>query len=383
MRRALVLFVLLALTACGNPPDEGTGVRSPVVNGTASVAPGVGSYVVQPGDTIYSIAQQLHVSVRSLIDANQMQPPFQVWAGQHLTLPGSGTYVVAKGEYLSGIAKKTGVPFSTLARMNGLTPPYVLQVGQKLLLPASAGTQPSVAGAAPPPTPAPTVAAAPTAAAAPQAAVTVSALPPIGGAAVAATPSAAPLSPASALPPAAAGAVSVPPPAAAAAVSAPISNPTQTAALPPAPLAEPPAKSGRGFIWPLKGEVIAEFGNTGKGQHNDGINIAAPRGTPVLAAESGVVAYAGNELRGFGNLLLIKHEGGWMTAYAHNDALLVKRGDVVKRGQRIAKVGDSGGVSQTQLHFEVRQGTRAVDPATVLGGSSIPASAPLDPPDPG
>jgi murein DD-endopeptidase MepM/ murein hydrolase activator NlpD len=95
------------------------------------------------------------------------------------------------------------------------------------------------------------------------------------------------------------------------------------------------------------------------------------------------VAYAGNELRGFGNLLLIKHEGGWMTAYAHNDTLLVKRGDVVKRGQKIAKVGDSGGVSQPQLHFEVRQGTRAVDPNSVLGGSTIPASAPLDPSEPG
>jgi murein DD-endopeptidase MepM/ murein hydrolase activator NlpD len=178
-------------------------------------------------------------------------------------------------------------------------------------------------------------------------------------------------------------AVPVPAPAPIAPAAAPISTPPQTAALPPAPLPAPPAQSGRGFIWPLKGEVILEYGTTGHGQHNDGINIAAARGTPVLAAESGVVAYAGNELRGFGNLLLIKHEGGWMTAYAHNDTLLVKRGDVVKRGQKIAKVGDSGGVSQPQLHFEVRQGTRAVDPATVLGGSSIPASAPLDPPDPG
>jgi murein DD-endopeptidase MepM/ murein hydrolase activator NlpD len=149
-------------------------------------------------------------------------------------------------------------------------------------------------------------------------------------------------------------------------------------------LAAPPAaKPGHGFIWPVKGEVIAEFGSPGKGQHNDGINIAVPRGTPVVAAADGVVAYAGNELRGFGNLLLIKHAEGWMTAYAHNDALLVKRGDVVKRGQRIAKVGDSGGVSPPQLHFELRQGTRAVDPMIALGGKAIPASSPADPPDPG
>ena len=364
MRRQLALLGLLLLAACGNPPREAPRMPPPVVNEAAPVAQGAGVYIAQQGDTIYSIARQLHLSVRSLIDANQMQPPFQVWAGQRLTLPGSGFYLVSKGDNLTVIAKKTGVPFATLARMNNLSSPYLLQVGQKLLLPASAGgasaaPQASVVSVSPQASPASTA----TAPSAPQAAVTVSALPPIGAAAPAPTPA-----PAAAAP---------------APVSAPISNPTQTASLPPAPLPEPPVKSGKGFIWPLKGEVIATYGATGKGQNNDGINIAAPRGTPVLAAESGVVAYAGNELRGFGNLLLIKHEGGWMTAYAHNDTLLVKRGDVVKRGQKIAKVGDSGGVSQPQLHFEVRQGTRAVDPAGVLGSGSIPANAPLDPSEPG
>ena len=357
MRRVLILSGLLLLAACGNPPTDAPRVLPPVVNETAPGTPGPGSYVVQPGDTIYSIARQLHISVRALIDANQMQPPFQVWAGERLTLPGSGSYVVAKGENLSLIAKKTGVPFATLARMNGLSSPYTLQVGQKLMLPSSFAKAPEDKSAVP------QTAAAPTAPAAPQAEVTVTNLPP----------------PSAAKPPEDKPAAV----AAAGPVSAPVSNPTQTASLPPTPLPEPPAKSGHGFIWPVKGEVIAPYGGTAKGQNNDGINIAAPRGTPVFAAESGVVAYAGNELRGFGNLLLIKHEGGWMTAYAHNDTLLVKRGDVVKRGQKIAKVGDSGGVSQPQLHFEVRQGTRAVDPATVLGGNSIPASAPLDPSQPG
>jgi murein DD-endopeptidase MepM/ murein hydrolase activator NlpD len=149
------------------------------------------------------------------------------------------------------------------------------------------------------------------------------------------------------------------------------------------PLPPPPARSTRGFIWPVKGEVVTEFGTTGKGQHNDGINIAAPRGTPVLAADGGVVAYAGNELRGFGNLLLIKHEDGWMTAYAHADSLLVRRGDIVRRGQKIALVGDSGGVPTPQLHFELRQGTRAVDPLPVLLGKTSLPSSPADPPDPG
>lgn len=389
MKKRLVLVALLALAACGNPPSSAPRPLPPVVNEAPTSNAG-GAYVVKPGDTIYSIARELHVSVRQLIDANQLQAPFAVSPGQRLTLPGSGFYVVAKGDNLTVIAKRTGVPFGTLARMNNLVSPYVLQVGQKLILPAAATT--TVASAAPPPPAHPSAGAAlppPPAAAPPAPAITSAALPPPPNApappaapqVVAVSPNAAPAGAPAAIP--AAPPAPIQPAAATPPVSAPISTPTQTAALPAAPLPPPPAQSGHGFIWPLKGEVVLEYGTTGHGQHNDGINIAAPRGTPVVAAESGVVAYAGNELRGFGNLLLIKHEGGWMTAYAHNDALLVKRGDVVKRGQKIAKVGDSGGVSEPQLHFEVRQGTRAVDPATVLGGNSIPASAPLDPPDPG
>ena len=113
---------------------------------------------------------------------------------------------------------------------------------------------------------------------------------------------------------------------------------------------------------------MSQFGAKEDGLFNDGVNIAAPRGAPVRAVDNGVVAYAGKEIRGFGNLLLIKHEGGLITAYAHNDALLVARGDNVTRGQVIAKVGTSGGVKSPQLHFEVRQGTRAVDPSVYLPG---------------
>jgi len=105
-------------------------------------------------------------------------------------------------------------------------------------------------------------------------------------------------------------------------------------------------------------------------------NIAAPRGAPVLAAENGVVAYAGEELKGFGKLLLIKHSDGWVTAYAHNEALLVRRGDTVARGQAIARVGSTGNVGEPQLHFEIRKGTRAIDPTRVL--QPRPATAALD-----
>ena len=114
------------------------------------------------------------------------------------------------------------------------------------------------------------------------------------------------------------------------------------------------------------GRVISSFGAKSKGLRNDGINIAAPRGTPVRAAENGVVVYAGNELRGFGNLVLIKHSGGWVSAYAHNEDLAVRRGDKVRKGQRIARVGSSGGVTTPQLHFELRKGKRARDPRKYL-----------------
>ena len=120
------------------------------------------------------------------------------------------------------------------------------------------------------------------------------------------------------------------------------------------------------FRWPAKGKVIANFGPRGDNTHNDGINILVPQGTDVVAAETGTVAYAGSELKGYGNLLLIRHEGNWVTAYAHNETLMVKRGDKVTRGQAIAKAGKTGAVDQPQVHFELRQGSKPVDPTPHL-----------------
>ncbi|MDE0204363.1 MAG: M23 family metallopeptidase [Rhodospirillaceae bacterium] len=120
------------------------------------------------------------------------------------------------------------------------------------------------------------------------------------------------------------------------------------------------------FLWPVEGSVISGFGAKPGGKHNDGINIAAPVGSAVRAAQTGVVAYAGNELRGYGNLVLIRHDGGWMTAYAHNDALLVGKGDVVRRGQVISHSGRSGGVSRPQAHFEIRHDGEPQDPLRLL-----------------
>jgi murein DD-endopeptidase MepM/ murein hydrolase activator NlpD len=127
-------------------------------------------------------------------------------------------------------------------------------------------------------------------------------------------------------------------------------EPEQTASLPPS--------GGAEFRWPARGRVISGFGSAG----NEGINIAVPEGTPVKAAETGTVAYAGSEVKGYGNLVLIRHDNGFVSAYAHNGEIAVKRGDRVKRGQVVAKSGQSGNVTSPQLHFEIRKGSTPVDP---------------------
>ena len=116
----------------------------------------------------------------------------------------------------------------------------------------------------------------------------------------------------------------------------------------------------------MRGRILETYGAGGDGTHNDGINIAAPRGAAVQAADAGVVAYAGNELRGYGNLILVKHPSGWISAYAHCDLILVKKGEKVSRGQVIARVGSTGNVSEPQLHFELRRGNKPVDPREYL-----------------
>ena len=131
-------------------------------------------------------------------------------------------------------------------------------------------------------------------------------------------------------------------------------------------IAPPPKISGKGFMWPVNGNVISSYGPKRAGYHNDGVNIRAPMGSSVYASESGVVVHAGNKLKGYGNLILIKHQNGWITAYAHNDKLLVTKGQQVVRGQVVAQVGRTGRVDSPQLHFEMRKGSRAVNPALYL-----------------
>jgi len=158
-----------------------------------------------------------------------------------------------------------------------------------------------------------------------------------------------PVKPAAPAQPVAPAPAPVPPPEA---NKAPVQEPEQTASI-----------SGD-FRWPARGRVIAGFGANGG---NEGINIAVPEGTPVKAAEAGVVTYAGNEVKGYGNLVLIRHENGYVSAYAHNSSINVKRGEQVKRGQVIATSGQTGNVTSPQLHFEIRKGSTPVDPMKYLG----------------
>jgi murein DD-endopeptidase MepM/ murein hydrolase activator NlpD len=120
------------------------------------------------------------------------------------------------------------------------------------------------------------------------------------------------------------------------------------------------------FRWPVRGRIISDFGAKPGGGKNEGVNLAVPEGTPVHAADAGEVIYSGNELKGYGNLILVRHDEGWVTAYAHNSELKVKRGDTVRRGDVVALAGATGSVSQPQLHFELRQGNKPVDPLKYL-----------------
>lgn len=342
VRFGLSLLAPLALAACEPSWQGGAPVtRAAMVQGCGGTVP------VHPGDTVYSVARRCNVSVRDLIEANNLEPPYQLSAGMILRLPGGAAeYVVQKGDTLLVVARRLKVDFQNLARINGKAAPYTIYVGEKLKLPGSF---------------APTLSAQAPAAQSSAAGGLVIASPNAPGAGKkkgAPAPVAAP-------PPQLAQPAPPPEPAA-----APPSE-RHAAFQPQQSLPPPPPPMGKGFVWPVRGEVVADFGPMGKGQNNDGVNIAAPRGTPVRAAENGVVAYVGNELKGFGNLLLVKHADGWITAYAHADTLLVRKGDAVRRGQQIATVGSSGGVAIPQLHFELRKGTEAVNPLDHLKGDAL------------
>jgi len=250
--------------------------------------------------------------------------------------PGSGaspnavaTYVTKEGDTVDSVAARFGVPRDTVIQRNGLKEPYRLRSGTLLALPGARVVDMTTArgappAAAPPPStgPAPSIGR-----------VEATDLPP---------PSGTPTPPSSVAPPPPSDAPRMAPPASALPTAAPR------------------------FDWPVRGRTVAGFGPRAGGQQNDGIDIAAASGTPVKAADGGTVVYAGNEVRGLGNLLLVSHTGGYITAYAHLDKMSVAKGATVKKGQTIGTVGTSGGAAEPQLHFEIRHRNKPVDPVGLL-----------------
>lgn len=318
--------------------------------------------IVGTSDTMDSISQRYGVPANTIMKANGLPTPRALQPGQSLFIPkpsapavpvasapptrpasapasvyaaagAASVHVVNPGETLHSIARSNQIPVGKLASANHLPVTAQLRIGTKLTIPGAR-----------------------TAAATPQAA-------PVAVAAPAAPVAPLRMTQIAAVQPAKPG--SMPAPAAETAHVAKVTSPEVEEAAKPAD-----ATGGLpSFRWPVRGRVIAGYGAKTSGKQNDGINVAVPEGTPVKAAEDGEVTYAGSELKGYGNLVLVKHANGYVTAYAHASELLVKRGEKIKRGQIIAKSGQTGEVASPQLHFEIRKGSSPVDPTQFLNGA--------------
>lgn len=267
---------------------------------------------------------------------------------------------VAAGDTLYSLSRKYSVPVNDLAVMNNISAPFALSVGQKLKVPDLASAPVRTAAAAPVAKPTPAATSAQSKYGTPPV------MPKAGAPAKVATPAVATASATKAV------ASTTPKGGAKNATQAnaktqPVKHAQQKISSDPnKKLPSIAARSSSKFSWPVRGKILSHYGAKSGGLFNDGINIGASRGTAVKAAENGVVAYAGNEVKGMGNLVIIQHSGGWMTVYAHMDSMSVRRGARVSVGQKIGTVGATGKVDQPQLHFEIRKGTKAYNPSSYL-----------------
>jgi murein DD-endopeptidase MepM/ murein hydrolase activator NlpD len=344
-----------------------------------------GTVEVGRHDTLESISRDTGVTIPDLAKLNHLKKPYRIRKGAELNLPERRYYVVKSGDSLSSVGRKFDVETSELKGDNDISSRRGLKAGQKLYLPSGAHeAAPPVEEEAPAPVrPARRPTPPPPRFTSPSIAPTIPA--------PAERPYATPASP-QATPPGADSTLTAPstapPPATSSSqgfqtVPAPAPRPYQT--LPanpgsrtiiqtgPAPSAGDVATAGKGkFIWPVNGQVIQGFGPKADGQRNDGLNITAGSGDPVRASADGEVVYAGDQVPTFGNLVLIKHAGGWVTAYAHMARITDKNRDAVVQGQQIGVVGQTGQVDRPQLHFEIRYApspkdkATPVDPALVL-----------------
>jgi len=376
-------------------PTQVASAAQPPRRGGAWSTEGSTVVTLGPGETLSSVSRRYGVPIKELARVNNIGNPSQVGAGTRLTIPTygqsnaavaeapaasspqrrdnaqlvaapapagerktmasaegaplNGLHVVSPGQTLSSIARLYGVSAKDLAAANSLTSANQLKSGQKLRIPGNNGNPQAVAlrndptrreekpqGEDPN--------AKPNAANAPQKT--------LGD------------EPAAAAKPTETASIAKPATPNQPVAYAPPSEPATPAATNAS--ADPGSANGTTFRWPVRGRIITGFGSSATGEKNDGINLAVPEGTSIKAAEAGTVIYAGNELEGYGNLVLVRHADGWVSAYAHNSKILVKRGDAVRRGQIISQAGASGSVNAPQLHFELRRGSKPVNPLDYL-----------------
>lgn len=316
-------------------------------------------YQVQKGDHLDAIARDLQTSREELISANHLKRPYRLRPGEHIRVPVAKAYVVASGDTLGAIAKRFSVNLGELSNLNDLPEHGRLTPGMYVALPARYEDRgPSRIMV--------------TEEVAPQPRPMASYRPP----AASASSEYAPYTPSQAALAAAEARRAQPSATESSAPNFAYNRPSTTAPLRPSePSASAEALAGLGqgkFIWPVRGDILSGFGSTGAGRRNDGVDIGAPTGSEVRAAAVGEVVYAGDQVPGFGNLVLIKHAGGWVSAYAHLASINVHMRDNVYQGEQIGVVGETGGVTQPELHFELRYApspadkARPLDPLTVL-----------------
>ncbi|MCC7266185.1 MAG: LysM peptidoglycan-binding domain-containing M23 family metallopeptidase, partial [Caulobacteraceae bacterium] len=333
------------------------------------------THTVAKGDTLYSIARKMDMTAKELAAINDIDDPSRIRPGQRLK--GKGTrakaYSVVSGDTLYAIAQRFSVAAPAIAEANDIEMSSTLRVGQKLILPAGYKDKGPIRRAvAPPPEPEPAPPPRP-AYTPPREPAPPPARPPV---------ETRPPPPAETRPP---PAETRPPPRETRPAAPPVTPPPAAKPAPTTPSRPAIVPSGsfpndqelqilaRGrFVWPLRGDLISEFGPKSTGQRNDGVNIRASGGAVVRAAAAGEIVYAGDQVPGFGNLVLVKHADGWVTAYAHLSKISVQMRQNVAQGAEIGQAGMSGGVSEPQLHFEVRYAptpqdrARPVNPRLVL-----------------
>jgi murein DD-endopeptidase MepM/ murein hydrolase activator NlpD len=339
------------------------GTQQPAVYNYYGVERGAGSagiHTVLQGDTLYSISRNYQIPMREIILLNKLKPPYVMNAGYRMKLPPPNEYIVRAGDSIQSVAQLYEVSPNRLANLNGLRAPYYLPPGQVLRLPTPSGKNSS----------AKRYTATSTInknSSSPRSVERQALKTPRTGTPRTGTPNLGSIVSSTAAPPKVAVPTSKPVVKKTALNKPELKKPqVKTKTVSRAKTPSIPKLADGNFMRPVDGKIISSYGAKKDGLHNDGINIKAVKGTPVRAAQNGVVVYNGDDLDGYGNLVLIRHENKMMTAYAHLDKTLVKRGEKVARGQSIGTVGKTGQVDTPQLHFEVRKGSTPLNPDKYL-----------------